>query len=78
MLAGTPVHLATECHADCVGGNKLNGCRTVLVPRATPAPVVPDKTCGAQDAVERPDDQSGPEVVAVAVEERKKCQFSLL
>ena len=67
VLARTPVHLAAECHTHCVGRDQLDGRGAVVTVFATASSIIPYKACSAQNAIERPDDQCGPEVVAVAV-----------
>lgn len=70
MLARAPVELALEREADRVGGDKLDGRSPELVVGAALASVVPEQPRGAEDTVEGPDDERGPEVVAEAVDGR--------
>ena len=66
VLAGAPVHLAAERHADRVGRDELDDRGAVLVVYAAVGSIVPDYACSAQDTIERPDDQCRPEVATIA------------
>ncbi len=79
VLPREPVHFPTEGHTDGVRRDELNNRRAMLVGRAALAPVVPDEARGAQDAVECPDDQGGPEVVPeAATSTRDKVSDTML
>ncbi len=66
VLPRDPVHFPAKGHTDGVRRDELNSRRAMFVGCPTLAPVIPDEARGAQDAVECPNDQGGPEVVPEA------------
>jgi hypothetical protein len=66
MLSGLPVHGTFERDPDGVVRNELNSAIGVLWPGSTPNSVIHDQPNHAYDAVEGPDNDRGPHVMAVA------------
>ena len=64
MLAWTPVKSAPQRQTYCVVGKKLYGGFAFVMVSCSPESVIPKKTQTTQNAIEGPDDKSGPDVVA--------------